>query len=86
MTATLLLQILYKKSDLLYVCVCVAIDGALSLLFKALTAYVQSPTSPLSEELQTELSGNIPEEKHPNLLTLTRAAHLQGEIKTAQHQ
>ena len=26
----------------------------------------------------TELSGNIPEDKHPNLLTLTRAAHLQG--------
>ena len=33
--------------------------------------------SPLPEELQTELSSDIPEDKHPNLLTLTRAAHLQ---------
>ena len=59
--------------------ICVATDGALSLLFKVLTTYIRSPTSPLPEELQTELSGNIPEDKHPNLLTLTRAAHLQGE-------
>ena len=54
-------------------------DMALSLLFKVLTVHIQSPTSPLPDELQTELSGNIPEDKHPNLLTLTRAAHLQGE-------
>ena len=26
----------------------------------------------------TEITGNIPAEKHPNLLTLTKAAHLQG--------
>ena len=28
-------------------------DGALSLLFKVLTTYIQSPTSPLPDELQT---------------------------------
>lgn len=62
-------------------------DGALCLLFKGLTKYMQSPSAPLPEELQSELSSNIPAEKYPALLTLTKAAHLQGFISgLATHQ
>jgi hypothetical protein len=53
-------------------------DGALSLLFKVLTKYIHSPSTAFPDDLLTEISGNIPSEKHPNLLTLTKAAHLQG--------
>ena len=28
-----------------------------------------------------EISSNVPEDKHPNLLTLTKAAHLQGTME-----
>lgn len=31
----------------------------------------------------TEISNNVPSDKHPNLLTLTKAAHIQGEWKYA---
>lgn len=56
-------------------------EGALCLLFKALTAHLQSSSSSsssLPEELLSEISSNVPSDKHPNLLTLTKAAHLQG--------
>jgi len=53
-------------------------DGALSLLFKVLTKHIQSPTSQLPEDLQSEIYSNVPSDKYPNLLTLTKAAHIQG--------
>ena len=60
-----------------------AAEGALCLLFKALTAHLQSSSSSsssssLPEELLSEISSNVPSDKHPNLLTLTKAANLQG--------
>ena len=82
----------------------ISTDGALCLLFKGLTKYMQAPSAPLPEELQSgeihayharhkpvievysgafgtvELSSNIPAEKHPALLTLTKAAHLQSKL------
>lgn len=53
-------------------------NGALALLFKVLTVFNLSPQSPLSEELQSEVKSNVPGYHHPHLLSLTRAAQLQG--------
>ncbi|XP_064402948.1 uncharacterized protein LOC135348605 isoform X2 [Halichondria panicea] len=55
-------------------------DGALSLLFKVLTVYLDSPSTPLSDELLKDISTNIPTILHLNLLSLSKAAQLQGFI------
>lgn len=53
-------------------------DTILSLFFRVITVSLNHPSSPLPEELQLEVQSNIPCNKYPSLLTLTRAAFIQG--------
>eukprot|EP00731_Ephydatia_muelleri_P027367 Em0019g240a len=53
-------------------------DTILLLFFRVVTVCLKQPSSPLPDELQSEVISNIPCNKYPSLLTLTRAAFIQG--------
>lgn len=53
-------------------------DAILSLFFRVITVSLRRSHCPLPDELQSEITSNIPCNKYPRLLTLTRAAYIQG--------
>jgi hypothetical protein len=55
-------------------------DSAMSLLFKVVTCPVNNEITSLDDAVKAEVSRNFPSEERNSILTLTKAAHLQGFI------